>query len=309
VSSNAAAHAHVRAPSTQLVVAIVALLCVVWGSTWIVISAGLRDLPPLTTAGARFLLSALIMSLIAPTLAKREGGDKPAFSAWFWVGLLNFAASYAIVYWSETHLPSGLTSVLWSVYPILMAVSGSLFLSGEKIRTRQGVGFALGFAGVALLFLTDLRSISSDAVPAGLILLISPLVSCVGTTILKKRGAKASSILVNRNAMWLGAVILCAMALLFERDEPQAWSPRAIGSIVYLALIGTVLTFTLYFWLLRHVAAYRLSMIAYITPAIALTLGTWIGREQLTQWTVIGSLTILCGVALVVLRPRVLKSA
>ncbi len=165
-----------RVPSTKLVVAIVALLCLVWGSTWIVISAGLRDLPPFTTAGARFLLSALIMSLIAPTLARREGGQKPAFSAWFCVGLFNFAASYAIVYWSETHLPSGLTSVLWSVYPILMAVSGSFFLSGEKIRLLQGLGFALGFAGVALLFATDLRSISSDAVPAGMILLASPFV-------------------------------------------------------------------------------------------------------------------------------------
>jgi drug/metabolite transporter (DMT)-like permease len=249
------------------------------------------------------------MTAIAPTLARREGGTSPKFAAWFWVGVLNFGASYAIVYWSETHLPSGLTSVLWSVYPIMMAISGSFFLSGERIRPLQAVGFALGFAGVALLFATDLRSISSDAVPAGLVLLLSPLVSCVGTTILKKRGAQASSILVNRNAMWLGAVLLCAAALLFERDAPQNWSARAIGSIAYLAAIGTVLTFTLYFWLLRHVAAYRLSMIAYITPAIALTLGTLIGREPLTEWTVIGSLTILCGVALVVMKPRAAKPA
>jgi drug/metabolite transporter (DMT)-like permease len=284
------------------VFALVALLCLVWGSTWIVITAGLRDLPPFTTAGLRFLVSAAIMSAIAPALARREGGAKPAFGAWFCVGLLNFGASYAIVYWSETRLPSGLTSVLWSVFPILMAVSGSLFLDGERIRGRQTVGFVLGFVGVALLFATDLRALSSEAIPTGLILLVSPLVSCVGTTILKKRGAKASSILVNRNAMWLGAALLCAAALILERDAPRSWTPLALFSIGYLAAIGTVLT--LYFWLLRHVAAYRLSMIAYVTPAIALTLGTLIGSEPLTPWTVIGSATILCGVALVVMRPR-----
>lgn len=293
-----------RAPSTKVVVAIVALLCLIWGSTWFVISVGLRDMPPFTTAGARFLLSAAIMSVIAPSLARREGGEKPAFGAWVWIGLFNFAASYAIVYWTETHLPSGLTSVLWSVYPLMMAVSGSFFLDGERLRARQGAGFVLGFAGVAMLFATDLRSISSAAIPAGLVLLTSPLVSCIGTTILKKRGAKASSILVNRNAMWLGAVLLCAAAAILEHDVPRHWTPGAIGTIAYLSVFGTVLTFTLYFWLLRHVAAYRLSMIAYITPAIALTFGTLVGREPLTQWTVIGSLTILVGVALVVMKPR-----
>lgn len=294
-----------RAPSTALVVALVALLCLVWGSTWIVIAGGLGDLPPFTSAAARFLVAALVMSAIAPSLARREGGSRPPVDAWLAVGLLNFAASYAIVYWSETRLPSGLTSVLWSVFPMLMAVSGSLFLQGERIRARQAAGFLLGFAGVALLFFTDLRALSADAVPTGLVLLLSPIVSSVGTTIQKKRGGRSSSVLMNRNAMWAGAIVLCVTAFVLERDAHVRWSATAIASVLYLAIVGTVLTFTLYFWLLRHVAAYRMSMIAYVTPAIALTLGTSIGKEPLSAWTIAGSLTILCGVALVVAKPRV----
>jgi drug/metabolite transporter (DMT)-like permease len=294
----------VSAPSTKLVVALVALLCLIWGSTWIVIAIGLRDMPPFTTAAVRFLVSAAIMSAIAPVLARREGGEKPAFIAWGAVGLLNFGASYAIVYWSETHLPSGLTALLWSVYPLMMAVSGSLFLSGERISARQGAGFVLGFGGVALLFATDLAALSADAVPAGLVLLLSPLVSCVGTTVLKRTNAKASSVLLTRNAMWLGALLLCGTALLVERDAPALWTPTAIASIAYLAVIGTVLTFTVYFWLLRHVAAYRMSLIAYVTPAIALTLGTLLAGEPITHWTLLGSATILLGVALVVAKSR-----
>lgn len=297
-----------RAPSAGTVFALVALLCLVWGSTWIVISSGLRDLPPFTSACARFVVSASIVTAIAPPLFRREGGEKPDFRSWFWVGLLNFGLSYAIVYWTETRLPSGLTSVLWSVFPLMMAVSGSLFLAGERIGLRQGVGFVLGLAGVVVLFATDLRSIGPEAVPAGLVLLASPFVSCIGTTIQKKHAAQKSSILVNRNAMWLGAAVLLVLALLFERESQNAWTARAVASIAYLAAFGTVLTFTLYFWLLRHVAAYRLSMIAYVTPAVALTLGTLFGDEPLTRWTVLGSATILVGVALVVVRGRATRA-
>ncbi|MBL8859370.1 MAG: EamA family transporter [Planctomycetes bacterium] len=298
-----------RSPSTTTIVVLVALLCLVWGSTWFVIGAGLRDLPPFTSAAIRFVVAAAIMTALAPVLSRKEGGTKPPFIAWFWVGLLNFGASYAIVYWSETHIPSGLTSVLWSVFPMMMAVSGTLFLAGEKLRARQGVGFVLGFAGVALLFATDLRALSAETVTAGLVLLLSPLVSAVGTTIQKKHGGQSSSVLMNRNAMWVGALVLCTLAVVLERDAPSAWTASALGSIAYLSVFGTALTFSLYFWLLRHIAAYRLSMIAYITPAIALTIGTLVGKEPLTEWTVLGSLTILVGVALVVVRPRLRRTS
>lgn len=292
------------APSRARVILLVALLVLVWGSTWIVIQDGLRDLPPFTSAAARFALAAVAMTALAPSLARREGGARPTFALSLAVGGLNFGASYAIVYWSETRLPSGLAAVLWSVFPLFMALAGTWFLHGEKLSARQVAGFVLGFTGVALLFVTDLTAISKDAVPTGLVLLLSPLVSCVGTVVLKKHGSATSAVLVNRNAMWIGAAILSTIALVFEREVEVRWTPRAVASVVYLALVGTVLTFTLYFWLLRHVAAYRLSMIAYLTPAIALTLGTVWGGEPLTHWTVAGSLTILAGVALVVARRR-----
>jgi drug/metabolite transporter (DMT)-like permease len=158
----------------------------------------------------------------------------------------------------------------------------------------------LGFAGVALLFATDLQRLGPGTITTGLVLLVSPFVSTIGTTIAKKSGKEVSSVLMNRNAMWIGAIVLVACALSIEHGASPHWSGRAIASVAYLAIVGTVLTFTLYFWLLRHVAAYRLSMIAYITPAIALTLGTIVGKEPLTGWTIAGSATILAGVALVV---------
>jgi drug/metabolite transporter (DMT)-like permease len=99
--------------------------------------------------------------------------------------------------------------------------------------------------------------------------------------------------------MWIGASLLGLAALFFERRSAVVWTPGAILSVVYLALFGTVLAFGLYFWLLRHTAANRLSVISYVTPAIALALGVAVRGEQVTPFTLAGLVSILAGVFLV----------
>ena len=289
-------------PSATRSTLLVALLCLIWGSTWIVIQGGLRDLPPFTSAAARFGVAAAVMTGVARVMHRREGGAEPSLAFSLVLGGLNFGASYGIVYWSETRLPSGLVAVLWSVFPMMMAVSGHLFLPGDRLRGRQWLGFVVGFLGVALLFATDLREIGAEAVPAGAVLLGSPLVAAIGTTVVKRQGAHVSSVLANRNGMWIGAIGLSAVAALFERDAAVRWTAPAIASVLYLAVLGTVVTFGLYFWLLRRVAASRMSLIAYVTPAIALLLGGLVGKEPVTAWTIAGSALILGGVGLVVRR-------
>ena len=111
-------------PSTALVRVLLAMLCLIWGSTWVVIKGGLQDLPPFTSAGARFALAAVIMIGVAAILGRREGGTSPP--AWLWIvqGTTCFAISYGIVYHAETILPSGLVSLLFGIYPMLQAASG-----------------------------------------------------------------------------------------------------------------------------------------------------------------------------------------
>ena len=289
-------------PSPSRTALLIALLCLIWGSTWIVIRGGLKALPPFTSAAARFLVSAVAMSVVAHFLHRREGGERPPWKLSLALGGLNFGASYGLVYWAETRLPSSLVAVLWSVFPMLMAISGHFYLPAERLRGRQWAGFAVGFLGVALLFATDLRAIGPGAAPAGAILLLSPVVAVVGTTIVKRGGARVSSVLVNRNGMWIGAAMLCAAAALAERDARVAWTGPAIASVLYLALAGTVVTFSLYFWLLRHVPANTMSLIAYVTPGVAILLGVLAGEERVTAWTLSGSALILGGVGLVVRR-------
>lgn len=292
------------APSRLAVNGALLALCLIWGSTWLVIREGLEDLPPFLSAGTRFTVAAMIFVALVPLLRRREGGEPPP--TWLWVihGVLNLSVSYGVVYYCEQTLPSGLVSLLWAVFPMMMAVSGHWFLPGERLAPGRWLGFGLGFAGIAVLFRTDLDSFGGDAVITGAILLLSPLVSCVGNTVIKRHASESSSVLLNRNGMILAAVLLLTLSFGLEGDAQVAWTGRALLSIAYLAVVGTVVTFGLYFWLLRYARAHRLSLIAYVTPATALLLGWAVGGESITRFTLMGAGLILVGVVLVVLPGR-----
>ena len=167
-------------------------------------------------------------------------------------GVCNFSVPYALVYWAETRLSSGLVSVLWSVFPLLTAIGAHLTLPEERLFGRQWLGLVGGFLGVTLMLATDVRAAGPEAFRAGLLLLLSPLVSAVGTNLIKRRGGGVSSADLNRNGMFVGALLTIALALTLERGAPRTWSGPALLSILYLSVVGTVVTFGLYFWLLRH---------------------------------------------------------
>lgn len=286
-------------PHPLAVLLLTALLCLIWGSTWVVIQGGLEDLPPLGSAAVRFTLAAVLMTALGAGLARREGGARPTLRLSALLGTTSFALSYGIVYLTETRLPSGLVSVLWAVYPLLQAIAGHLFLREERLVPGQALGFLLGFLGVVGLFAHTLRALGPGALSAGALLLLSPVVSALGTTAVKRHGSGTSSLLLNRNGMWIGAALLWAAAAVAERDASVHWTPQAVFSVAYLAVFGTVVAFGLYFWLLRHTAANQLSVIAYVTPAVALGLGKLVRGEPVGPWTLLGLAGILAGVWLV----------
>jgi drug/metabolite transporter (DMT)-like permease len=232
-------------------------------------------------------------------LAKREGGRRPGLRLLLLMGCLQFAGSYAIVYWAQSILPSGLTAVLWAVYPLLLGAVGHVVLPGERMRGRQWLGMAFGFCGIACLFWTDLRAAGPKHVGAGAVLMVSPIIVAICNALVRRHGSEVSSILLNRDGMLLGAVLLGLLALSTEREATPQWTGTAVFSVAYLGLAGTCLTFSIYFWLLRHIPAYQLALTAYITPLVALTLGTLLGGERYTLQTALGTGLVLAGVAVV----------
>lgn len=291
------------APRSLSTTLLIALLCVVWSSTWWAIRVSLVDLPPLTAAAVRFAVAGALMALVARALGAREAGTPPPRWLWVVMATTNFAGSYGILYHTEAVVPSGIAAVLWAVFPVLMAASGHLFL-GERLGARQAGGFALATVGTFVMFCGDLGGDRQAILGAALLLLVSPVVSAVGTTLVKRHGKGHSSLQLNRNAMLLGGALLAAAAWWTERDAPARWTPRALLATAYLAAVGTTLTFGIYFWLLRHTQASRLALVSYVTPCLALLFGWLVGDGSLDAATLAGCGLVAAGIALVVGRVR-----
>ncbi|MCE9594704.1 MAG: EamA family transporter [Planctomycetes bacterium] len=287
-------------PSRGAAIAALVALCLIWGSTWLVIADGLKSLPPLTSLAARSLVAAAVMSVAARWLLRFDRGEAPPWKLALAVGSLQLGLSYVVVYVTETELASGLTSLLWAMFPLFVAIGSHFFLAGERLRPAQVSGLVVGFVGVGVLVFKVLGAIDRTAILFGLLLLTSPLISTVSTIVAKRHSARVSSVLLNRNALVVAATLHLLLALVFEHDAHADWTPRAITSVLYLAVFGTAIAFGLYFWLLRTIPANQMSLISYVNPAVALFLGWSVGKEPVTAWTLAGSGLILAGVFLVV---------
>ena len=285
-------------PRPALVIGLMALISAVWGSTWLVIRTGLDDLPPLLAAGTRFIVAGLVMAALVPLLREREGGDAPPRSVVIVQALCQFTGNFALVYWCETVLPSGLVAVLWATFPLMMALTGHFVTRAERLHGVQWLGLIVAFAGVASLFGTDVARGGDRAVTMGLLLLLAPASVTVSTTLIKRRAAGASSLLLNRDSMLLGGFLLLLLSALFERGASVRVTGGAVFSVAYLALLGSVVTFGAYLWLLRSVPAYRLSLVSYITPVLALLLGRTLRSEPFGGTTLAGTALVLAGVGL-----------
>ena len=280
---------------------LVTALCLVWSSTWWAIRICLEEQPPLSSCAVRFAIAGVAMALLAPRLRARE--QAPAPPVWLWVvcGLTNFSAGYGVLYVAETVVPSGIAAVLWAIFPLLMAGSATCFL-GERLRLVQWLGFAVSFAGIVVVFSGDLGGVDEGNVGYAWLLLLSPLIATFGTTLVKKYGSHASSVVLNRNGMLLGAAALAVAAFVREDPLGMQWSARAWTATLYLALMGTTMTFGVYFWLLRTAPASMLALINYVTPVLAMALAALVGDGELGLRSWSGAGLVVLGIALVVRR-------
>jgi drug/metabolite transporter (DMT)-like permease len=287
-----------HAPSPRIAAIAFVTLCLIWGTTWFFIRWGLDGITPLCAAAVRLLLSWVLMCAVVRWLGKREGGAAPSLALSVGMGVFNCGGSYAVLYVAEEFLPSGLVSVIWAVYPLMVALGGHWFLEGERLDLQRSLGFLLGLAGVTMLFATDVLALGQAQLGMAFFLLLSPLISTVGTLLVKRHGAQVSSLQLNRNGMLVGAILLSLLAFALEEPMTMSLGWRACIAIAYLACFGTVLAFGVWFWMLRHRPASELAVISYVTPMIALGVGAAFGAEHVGWSTLSGAALILVGVAL-----------
>jgi drug/metabolite transporter (DMT)-like permease len=260
---------------------------------------GLEGVPPFTGAFLRFALASSFLLLLAPRFGADLHGDFRSWRLWISSGLLTFTISYGVVYWAEQWVPSGLAAILFATFPLLTVAMARGLLPGERVSKPALAGIALGLAGVAIIFSEDLRRLGGERVLyASIVFMLSPIASALGSILVKRWGAGMHPVTLTAVPMAIGAGALGAVALAVERDAPVHFTPASIASILYLSFVGTALAFTVYFWLLSHFSATKLSLITYGTPVIAVLVGTLAMNEPITARVVAGALVVISGVAL-----------
>ncbi len=296
------------APSRLVIGLTMAALICIWGTTWGAILISLKGFAPLTAASIRFAIAAAILWGVARARRIELGGVEN-FWLWWVQATFAFSLSYGIVYWAEQWVPSGLTSVLFSTLPLFVMIFAYGLLPEERPSLGGLLGLMGGFAGVVLIFSDDVGALADPlARRAALILLLSPIGAALAQVVVKRWGSGLNAFSLTAPPLAMTALFLGTLAWLFERDRSIVLDPAPVLATLYLAVVGTAVTFILFFWLLRHVLATQLSLIAYAIPVVAVFIGTVYFDEPLTLRMVAGSALVIIGVGFAA-RPRVARGS
>ncbi len=273
-------------------------ICTIWGSTWLAIKVGLETMPPTLSAGLRFLLAGMILYVVIRV--KKIPVPWTAASRKFYLvaAFTSFSLPFGLVYWGEQRISSGLTSILFATFPLWVAVMSSLMISTEKITVPKIIGVMLGFSGVVTIFSHDLRFDGETAAMFGMgAVILSAAIQGFSAVMIKKFGHEISPFVVSFVPMSISAVLLLGFSAATEDYSSLRFTTAAVGSIVYLAVFGTIVTFVSYFWLLKRVEVVLLSLTAFVTPLIAVLLGVFFLGESVSPQLFGGALLVLFGIA------------
>jgi drug/metabolite transporter (DMT)-like permease len=294
------------APPRLAIIAAFAALYLIWGSTYLGIRLAIESIPPLLMAGVRFFLAGIVMYVIAHW----QGAPKSSFAEWrtaLIVGscLLFFGNGSVTV--AEQWVPTGLASLLVATVPIYIALLA--WLSGAAPRPRPFVllGLAGGFVGVVVLVgpaLTAPPIAGSRHAGAGmLILLFGSLLWSIGSLYSRRARSAASPFLSSAQTMLCGGALM--MIAGFAHGEARTFrldqvTPLSLGAFAYLVLIGAIVGYTAYIWLLRHCDPSKVATYAYVNPVVAVLLGALFAGETLTARSALAAAIIIGSVAIVI---------
>jgi drug/metabolite transporter (DMT)-like permease len=272
-------------------------LCVVWSSTWLVIKIGLRDLPPISYAGIRFLVAIIVLFAVSAGrvgLLPRRGSDYLLLA---FTGVLMFAINYGLLFWGELHVSSGLAAVLQATIPIFGMLFAHLMLPDEPLQLPKLLGALVAVGGVAVICERLLGFNGFMAFWGGLGIILGAVSAAFSNVLLKARAIPLAPAMIAGWQMIFGVAPLLLIGFLVEGNPLKFhWTVLSILCLLYLAVIGSALTFLLLYWLLPRMTVARLQAISLITPPGAVALGWAVGGETFSLWSLLGGCLVLGGV-------------
>ena len=282
-----------------MAVALYALICLIWGSTWLAIKVGLVGVPPFLGAGLRFLLSTLLVGLVLAGRRTRVHLTRDDKVCVLSLGLLVFWLDYGLVYWAETRISSGLTAILFSTMPLMTSLLSVHWTRSETLSGRKVIGILVGVLGTSLLFWPHER-LGVQQVLGMLAALGGSLCAAINLVMVKKHGRHGDPFVLNFFGMGIGAACLLAMSAAMESGSAVAWSLSNVLALFYLSVFGSVVAFWAYYYLIKRMDATIVSLSTLIIPIVALALGRAFLHETVTPMAIGGIATILAGVAVAI---------
>ncbi|HKV75682.1 MAG TPA: EamA family transporter [Gemmatimonadales bacterium] len=287
-----------------------AAIWIIWGSTYLAIAIGIETIPPFVLAAARFLVAGGAMYLYA----RSRGAPNPTREQWKWAFLLGtmfFLVGNGVVVFVEQRVSSGLTALLVAMVSAWTAVIEWLRPGGEPPTAAVGLGIVLGFAGAALLLIPGEGATSVPVLEASLLAFST---FCWALASVLSRGARlpAETSMIAGAEMLAGGVALTLLALVsgeVGRLGEIRVSGASVAAFLYLIVFGSLVAFTCFAWLLRVSTPAKVSTAGYVNPMVAVFLGWAFHGEELTTRSLVASLVIIIGVALIITGRRASPAA
>lgn len=273
------------------------IVYLVWGSTYLAIKWGVDSLPPFPMLSFRFLLAGVLLF----AWCARRGLPRPTRRQWVdaaIVGTCLAAIGNGGVAFAETRIDSGLAALIVAVVPLWIAVLDRVLL-GRRLPTRGLVGIAIGLAGVAVL--VDPTGASASDLVAAAVVLCGSFGWAFGSIYASTTTRTDDPLLGVAMQMLCGGVVLGIVgAGQWSRVDLGAVTGRSMLSVAYLIVVGSVVAYTAYGWLLHNAPPSLVATYAYVNPVVAVALGTLFAGERLTVPTIVGGVVIVAAVMLIV---------
>ena len=279
------------------------VLCGIWGSTWLFIKLGLADLPPLTFAGVRFVIA---LTIIFALIRIRSIPFPRARSEWSLLaitGILSFGLNYGLIFWGEQYISSGLAALLQATIPAFGLVFAHFHLPGERLTWARIGGVILGVCGVGVVFSNQLAVAGRQALAGCVAMILSSILVAYSNVLVKARATNLNPAVLAAGQMFFGLLLLLGVGIPLEGNPLHFhWTPRALIALLYLAIVGSVVAFLLYYWLVLNMDVTKSMLIALVTPVVAVLLGMIVLNEEIGWRTLAGGAMIMLGISLIVLR-------
>jgi drug/metabolite transporter (DMT)-like permease len=278
----------------------------VWGSTFLGIRVGVREVPPLILAAMRFSVAGLV--LFGWVLARGERA--PSLREWrsaSILGMVIFLFDYGLLFWAEQRVPSGIAAVMLATIPVFMALSEIIFLRTQRLTIRLALALLIGIGGVGVLMSHSLNVGGAPIDKVGAMALIFASISwSIASVLARKLPLPDSKVMSSGAQMLAGGILLAIVASALgevRNFHPSAVSRGAWLALLYLIVAGSIIGFTAYVWLIHHESPTKVGTYAYVNPIVAVLVGYFLGGEALSTRTILGTLLVLISVVVITTTP------